>query len=541
MEGIQPSDADLVRRALGATTGQERTAAFEAIAGKYRLRVLRQCAYWFPDPEAAQDVGQAAFEAAFTLLAQGKGPERPDKLAGWLIEIARHRGQEHIRKTKPAGVQWADLPEGRSLDETEDDEEDRSGSASRRAHATKLVERVVATLTDRQQEIYQLRFVQELTGRQIAGRLGIADKAASNEATIVQGLIADGFGALILMQEGRAYCPDLARILDDAAKTRATDTPTFAAAPTGADIFTAVLRQRIVNHFNDCNVCDNCRTCNSKRRQLVGPYAPALIPILFAGEFRDRIDEVIRRVVEQAHTGHNSSSHPDSSTPTAAAAAGGRPAMGAAVPIMASAAAGSGAADALVSRLQSLVHKASDSNRLPRWLRRAIPHDAGPGASLAVVAAAVAAVVVVVAVIAAVASALASGSSPTPQAGQGNGVPAAAGGSPGVGSGSGGITYSGSCFAAGQILNGVAALPVSEASVAASIRQQDSSCYGTPIAQITVTCGYPYTFTTNTAEPKGTISYTCTDSDNTGSPVSSSSQTSAYYVNPATGAWMAQS
>jgi RNA polymerase sigma factor (sigma-70 family) len=217
MEGIQPSDAELLRRALGAMTDQERTAAFEAIAGKYRSIVLRQCASWYPDPEVAQDVGQAAFEAAFTLLTQGKGPERPDKLAGWLIEIARHRGQEYIRKAKPRGVQWADLPEGRSLDETEDDEEDRSGSAARRAHATKLVERVVATFTDHQQEIYQLRFIQELTGKEIAGRLGIADKAASNEATIVQGLIADGFGALILMQEGRRYCSNLARILDDAA------------------------------------------------------------------------------------------------------------------------------------------------------------------------------------------------------------------------------------------------------------------------------------------------------------------------------------
>lgn len=215
-----PSDAELIRRALGAATAQERTAAFEAIAGQYRLVVLRQCAYWFPDPDAAQDVGQAAF----TLLTQGKGPERPDKLAGWLIEIARRRGREFIRKTKPADVQWADLPEGRGLDETEDDDEFRSGSAVRRAHATRLVERVVATFTDRQREIYQLRFVQELTGKQIAGQLGIADKAASNEATIVQGLIADGFGALILMQEGRAYCRDLARILDSAATAHAATT-----------------------------------------------------------------------------------------------------------------------------------------------------------------------------------------------------------------------------------------------------------------------------------------------------------------------------
>jgi RNA polymerase sigma factor (sigma-70 family) len=395
-----PSDAELVRRALGATTAQERTAAFEAIADRYRLAVLRQCAYWFPNPDAAQDVGQATFEAAFALLTQGKGPQQPDKLAGWLIEIARRRAREYIRRSKPADVQWADLPEGRGLDETADDDESRSGSATRRAHATRLVERVVATLTDRQQEIYQLRFVQELTGKQIAGRLNIADKAASNEATIVQGLIADGFGALILMQEGRSYCDDLARILDSAAKTHAAATPALAADPARTDIFTATLRQRIVNHFNDCSVCDNCRTCNNKRRQLVGPYVPALIPILFGADFRDRIDEVIRRVVEQAHGGHHPPSHPDSSPPIATPAAPGG------LLAMAEAALGSNAADGQVSRLQSLVHKASQSNRLPRWLRRAIPHDAGRGASIAVVATAVAAVVVTVAAIAAIASAL---------------------------------------------------------------------------------------------------------------------------------------
>ena len=68
-----------------------------------------------------------------------------------------------------------------------------------------------------------MRFVQELTGKEIAGRLGIATKAASNEATIVQGLIADGFGALILLQEGRVYCPALARILDSAASPHRRD------------------------------------------------------------------------------------------------------------------------------------------------------------------------------------------------------------------------------------------------------------------------------------------------------------------------------
>ncbi len=518
------SDTELVRWALGATTAQERAVAFEAIADKYRLVVLRQCASWYPDPAAAQDVGQAAFEAAFTLLTQGKGPERPDKLAGWLIEIARRRGREYIRKTKPSDVLWAELPEGRGLDETEDDDEPRSGSAVRRAHATRLVERVVVTLTSRQQEIYQLRFVQELTGKEIAGRLGIANKAASNEATIVQGLIADGFGALMLSQEGRIFCRDLARIIDSAATPHvATSTP-LAAAAGGIDLFTAALRQRIVNHFNDCNVCDNCRICNDKRRQLAGSYAPALIPILFAGEFHERVEEVIRRVVEHAHTGHHSSSHLGSSPPTGTPSAGTAPAAAAGLSAMAGGAAGSATADALVTRLQSLVRRASQSSRLPRWLRRAIPPDAGPGASVAIVAGAVAAVVVVIVVISAVATALTS-SSPTPQVAAGNPAPAATSVAGPASAGSSGS----SCSQAGAIaLNGTATLPASAASVAHSMDQLITNCTGKPTS---ATC----TFADNDGADD---SYACTMSAQEVQKLGEIPPATVY-VNKATGVWNA--
>lgn len=285
----QPTgDADLVHTALSAQTAPERTAAFEAIAGRYRSEVLRQCSWWFPNPDAAQDVGQITFEAAFRLLANGKGPARPDKLGGWLIEIAKRRAKAYRRRASPPGVTWAVLPEDRSLDDLGDDEEPRSGSAVRRAHATRLVEAVVATLTERQQQVYQLRFVQELTGRDAAGQLGITEKTASNLATNVQALIADGFGALILFQEGRAYCTDLARIID-----------TTTAAAGGTATFSTELRARITRHFGTCPTCDDCRTCDNKRRDLVGPYVPGLIPILFAARFRDRIDEAIRRIAQE--------------------------------------------------------------------------------------------------------------------------------------------------------------------------------------------------------------------------------------------------
>ena len=122
---------------------------------------------------------------------------------------------------------------------------------------------VVATLTPRQQQTYELRFVEELTGREIAKRLGISDKTASNEITRVQSLIADGFDALVLFQEGQPYCPTLARIIDNAADI-----------PGGDSSFTRATRERIVRHFDNCQLGDDCHTCNTKRRELAAPYAP---------------------------------------------------------------------------------------------------------------------------------------------------------------------------------------------------------------------------------------------------------------------------
>jgi DNA-directed RNA polymerase specialized sigma24 family protein len=101
------SDAELVRRALGARTPGERKAAFGGIADRYRLTVFRQCARWYPHPEEAQDICQIAVEDAFTLRAAGKAPDRPDKLAGWLIEIARRRGLNRWGSHRPGDGQDA--------------------------------------------------------------------------------------------------------------------------------------------------------------------------------------------------------------------------------------------------------------------------------------------------------------------------------------------------------------------------------------------------------------------------------------------------
>jgi hypothetical protein len=76
---------------------------------------------------------------------------------------------------------------------------------------------------------------------------------------------------------------------------------------------------------------------------------------LFAAEFRDRTDEVIRRVVEHAHVDHNPPRQ-TTSLSAAAAGAGGSSAIAGGLLAAAGAVTGSGAVNALVSRLQSLVH-----------------------------------------------------------------------------------------------------------------------------------------------------------------------------------------
>lgn len=97
MEPRALTDAELVHRAISARSGQERTAAFPAIADRYQAIVLRRCARWLRDCDAAQEVGQSTFAEAFGLLWSGKGPREPDKLAGWLITIAHDRRLAYVR------------------------------------------------------------------------------------------------------------------------------------------------------------------------------------------------------------------------------------------------------------------------------------------------------------------------------------------------------------------------------------------------------------------------------------------------------------
>ena len=216
--------------------------------------------------------------------------------------------------------------------------------------------------------------------------------------------------------------------------------------------------------------------------------------------------EHLERIGQAGQPGQSPPSSPGPSAPAAApkAGSGNAPAgvgTGAAATGAAAGAAGAAAAEVTppfhvppspptppaVAKLQSLVRNARQSQRLPRWLRRALPPDPTPGMAVAAVIAAVAAVVVLVAAIAAISTALTS-SGPTPQAGSGNTAP---GGPPGSSSQPASNSGSSICLGDSGDLAQTAALPVSTASITRSLQQDAAACFGYPSSQVTATCGAP--------------------------------------------------
>jgi RNA polymerase sigma factor (sigma-70 family) len=269
-------DAALVARALTAGSRLELSSVFAVIYERHGAAVLRVCGWMLTEPTDAESAAHSTFEQAFMWLAAGKTLEHPEHLRAWLYGIARNQCRRR----------WAQRDRESPLLRIEVSDEQVEEAASRRrlAQADRMLETVAATFTDTQQELFRLVIREGLHGAPLAHRLGISPEMASRR---VYNIIRDanaGFGALVLALDGRQYCPGLARILDDAG-WHGTE-------------FTAILRQRIIRHLDNCRICDNCKTCNNNRARLVAPYAPVTIPILVAAALRERVMNTIRTVAD---------------------------------------------------------------------------------------------------------------------------------------------------------------------------------------------------------------------------------------------------
>jgi len=89
---------DLVRRG--------NHAAFEALVGRYRSRLLAFCRHMLGSREDAEDVLQEVFAAAFNAML---ADDREINVRPWLYRIARNRCLNHLRRTSAVGVDSMDI------------------------------------------------------------------------------------------------------------------------------------------------------------------------------------------------------------------------------------------------------------------------------------------------------------------------------------------------------------------------------------------------------------------------------------------------
>ena len=161
------SDGELV--ALARAGSQK---AYYALSGRHREPIYRLVRAAIGDTDAALDVTQEVFVAAFAALDR-YDPNRPFR--AWLTSIALNKGRDWARRRAVRQLVSFALPENHveAVDET-------SAAIDRAAEDRQELQRVaaaVALLPGRLKEVLLLRTVEELSQAETATLLSISEKA----------------------------------------------------------------------------------------------------------------------------------------------------------------------------------------------------------------------------------------------------------------------------------------------------------------------------------------------------------------------------
>ena len=155
---------------------QADSARFEALYRKYVAQVYSFAFYELRHHHDAEDVTEQTFLAALANLARFEERARPADGDGastfrvWLFQIARNAVAQHRRQTRRHP--HAPLEAAAGIGDPDDVED----TAARRDTAASAVEAISRLPTERRQALI-LRFVDEMTTREIAGILGRSEGA----------------------------------------------------------------------------------------------------------------------------------------------------------------------------------------------------------------------------------------------------------------------------------------------------------------------------------------------------------------------------
>jgi RNA polymerase sigma-70 factor, ECF subfamily len=153
----EATNAVLVERALRGNA-----AATEQLVRRHLRAAVAVALAVVGDPFEAEDVAHDAFVLAFQRLETCREPER---FAGWLMQIVRHRALNTVLKGKARRASVDALPAKEEAGAPE-----ASRLALRQALAAGLDQ-----LTDTQREVVLLHDLQELTHAEIAAALQISE------------------------------------------------------------------------------------------------------------------------------------------------------------------------------------------------------------------------------------------------------------------------------------------------------------------------------------------------------------------------------
>jgi RNA polymerase sigma-70 factor (ECF subfamily) len=139
-------------------------AAFDALVNLYLARVAAVARGFLRDSHEAMDVAQEVFVAAFHALREWR---EEGQLFSWLyrttIHLCSKRFRNRLRPTTAADLEEA---AGHALSPAD--------AAAERADRARIVEEALATLTDRQREVFVACHGQGVPLAEVAGRLGIS-------------------------------------------------------------------------------------------------------------------------------------------------------------------------------------------------------------------------------------------------------------------------------------------------------------------------------------------------------------------------------
>ncbi|MET9902420.1 sigma-70 family RNA polymerase sigma factor [Streptomyces sp. NPDC006446] len=274
------TDEELLRLLERYPDPAARADVYAVIAERHRPVVLRFVAGRV-DADDAPDIVQDTFVDAFRYFDQYTSLGPPYRLEAWLVEVARRRVLKYWsrgRKERPGMADGAveELKERERVVEAGHD-------LIRLERVHRLLGTVFESLDEDQRDLYRLRNLGGLTGREIAARKGEDSNAVSKACTKLDKLVAQRFHVLLLVRDGATRCAGLGELLADHERQNGPG-------------YTAALAERVVEHCSTCRTCGNCSSCRTTQQRLIWQAAPVAIPVILAGAFRERVELALQEV-----------------------------------------------------------------------------------------------------------------------------------------------------------------------------------------------------------------------------------------------------